>query len=219
MIDIANEIAAVDREVGSGRLAGGDARVVRLRRTYDADVAEVWNALTTPERISRWFLPVSGDLRLGGHFQFEGNAGGDILECDRPNRLKVSWGMGEMGGDAPPSEVVVRLAPIGETATRLELEHTAIVPDEMWDQFGPGAVGVGWEGGVLGLALHLRGGSIDDPSAWMISDEARDFYGRSSAGWGDASRAAGADDETVARYVANTTAFYAPDPNAVPTAG
>src|SRR5262249_45802177 len=158
MIDIAREIEAVQREVGTGRIAAGDARTALLRRTFDADIGEGWNALTTPERISRWFLPISGDLRLGGTFQFEGNAGGEILECDRPNRLKVTWGMGEMAGGAPPSEVEVRLAPVGEGATRFELEHTAIVPDETWDQFGPGAVGVGWEGGFLGLGLHLRGG-------------------------------------------------------------
>jgi uncharacterized protein YndB with AHSA1/START domain len=217
MIEIAREIEAVQREVGTGRIAGGDARTVLLRRTFDAEIADVWNALTTPERISRWFLPISGDLRLGGHFQFEGNAGGEILECDRPNRLKVTWGMGEMAGGAPPSEVEVRLAQVGEGATRFELEHTAIVPDEMWDQFGPGAVGVGWEGGFLGLALHLRGEALDDPTTWMMSDEARDFYKRSSAGWGDASRAAGVDDETVERNVANTTQFYAPDPGAVPS--
>ena len=78
----------------------------------------------------------------------------------------------------------------------------------MWDTFGPGAVGVGWEGGFLGLALHLQGGEIEDKDAWMVSDEARDFYTRSSAAWGEASRAAGVDDETVARNVAQTTAFY-----------
>jgi len=214
MIDIAREIGSVQREVGTGRLGAAEARIVRLQRTYDADVADVWNALTTPERISRWFLPISGDLRLGGHYQFEGNAGGEILECDRPNRLKVSWVFGP-AGDAPPSEVVVRLAPVGADRTRFELEHTAIVPDEMWDQYGPGAVGVGWEGGLLGLGLHLAGGSIENPEAWQVSDEARDFYARSSAGWGEASGAAGADPETVARNVANTTSFYAPDPNPV----
>jgi uncharacterized protein YndB with AHSA1/START domain len=216
MIDVPAEIESVQREVGTGRLGQGEAHVVRLSRTYDADIADVWNALTTAERISRWFLPVSGDLRLGGHYQFEGNAGGEILECDRPDRIKVTWGMAEMAGAGLASEVVVRLASVGDAATRVELEHTAIVPDEMWDQFGPGAVGVGWEGGVLGLALHLRGGSIDDPSTWMVSDEARDFYRRSSQAWGEASRAAGAGDETVARNVAATTQFYAPDPSAVP---
>jgi uncharacterized protein YndB with AHSA1/START domain len=214
MIDIAREIESVGREVGTGRLGSSEAKVIRLQRTYDAGVADVWDALTTPARISRWFLPISGDFRLGGHYQFEGNAGGEILECDRPNRLKVTWVFGP-AGEAPPSEVVVRLAAVDAERTRFELEHTAVVPDEMWDTYGPGAVGVGWEGGLLGLGLHLAGGSIESPEAWMVSDEARDFYGRSSAGWGEASRAAGVDPETVARNVAGTTSFYAPDPNAV----
>jgi uncharacterized protein YndB with AHSA1/START domain len=214
MIDIAREIESVGREVGTGRLGSSEAKVIRLQRTYDAGVADVWDALTTPARISRWFLPISGDFRLGGHYQFEGNAGGEILECDRPNRLKVTWVFGP-AGEAPPSEVVVRLAAVDAERTRFELEHTAVVPDEMWDTYGPGAVGVGWEGGLLGLGLHLAGGSIESPEAWMVSDEARDFYGRSSAGWGEASRAAGVDPETVALNVAGTTSFYAPDPDAV----
>ena len=79
MIDIVNEIKAVQREVGQGRIAAGEGRTVRLRRTYDAPIDDVWDALTDPERIGRWFLPISGDFRLGGRSQFEGNAGGKIL--------------------------------------------------------------------------------------------------------------------------------------------
>lgn len=81
--------------------------------------------------------------------------------------------------------------------------------------YGPGAVGVGWEGGLLGLELHLRGGSVGDPLAWQVSDEGREFNTRSSEAWGDAYRAYGADEDAVATAVANATAFYAPDPTAV----
>ena len=93
------------------------------------------------------------------------------------------------------------------------LEHTAIVPEEMWGEYGPGAVGVGWDGGMLGLALHLQGGSVGDPMAWAVSDEGRDFYRRCSTAWGEANRAFGADPEAVARGVANTNTFYAPEPD------
>ena len=168
----------------------------------------MWDALTDPERIGRWFLPISGDYRIGGHYQFEGNAGGEIVACDRPSRLRVTWVYGEVHSDADVSEVEVRLTPEGEGATTLVLEHIAIVPDEMWGQFGPGAVGVGWEGGLLGLELHLRGGSVDDPIAWQMSDEGRAFNTRSSEAWGVANEAAGADPAVVATMVANTTAFY-----------
>ena len=138
MIDIANEIAAVQRETGTGRLGSSDARTVILRRTYAAPVDEVWDALTDPARIGRWFLPISGDFRLGGTYQFEGNSGGEIVACDAPNRLKVTWMMGPAGA-APPSEVEVRLRAAGDDRTELHLEHVAVVPDEFWDLYGPGA--------------------------------------------------------------------------------
>ena len=76
--------------------------------------------------------------------------------------------------------------------TRFELEHTAVVPEEMWSEYGPGAVGVGWDGGVLGLALHLATGkTVDDPIAWQLSDEGREWTRRSSEAWGRGERSLG----------------------------
>ena len=94
MIDIVREIEAVQREVGEGTVPAGVGRSVTLQREYPAPIEDVWDALTNPERIGRWFLPISGDYRLGGRYQFEGNAGGKIVECDQPNRLKVTWEYG-----------------------------------------------------------------------------------------------------------------------------
>jgi uncharacterized protein YndB with AHSA1/START domain len=213
MIDIVREIEAVQREVGSGRIAAGEGRAIRLRRTYDAPIDDVWDALTNPERIRRWFLPISGDYRLGGRYQFEGNAGGEIVACERPHRFRVTWAYGENVAPTDVSELEVRLTPASEASTTLELEHTAVVPENRWDEYGPGAVGVGWDGGLLGLSLHLRGGSIEDPEAWQLSDEGREFNTRSSEAWGAANEAAGADPTKAARAAANTTAFYTVDPN------
>ena len=214
MIDIVREIGAVQRSVGERRIPAGNGRAVRLQRDYDAAIDEVWDALTNPERIGRWFLPITGDYRVGGRYQFEGNAGGQILTCERPHLVRVTWVYGEMAGDADVSEVEVRLSAVGDR-TRLELEHAAVVPVDRWAEYGPGAVGVGWDGGLLGLELHLSGKSVGDPIAWQLSDEGRDFNTRSSAAWGDASVAAGTDPEAAARAVANTTAFYAPEPEGV----
>ena len=210
MIDIVREIEAVQREVGEGQIPAGTGKAIRLRREYDAPIEDVWDALTNPERINRWFLPISGDFRLGGEYQFEGNAGGKIVACERPNRLKVTWAYGENISDTDISEVELRLSSVDAETTRFELEHIAVVPDEFWDQFGPGAVGVGWDGGVLGLGLHLAGGKIDDPMAWQLSDEGREFNTRSSEAWGAAFAASGASPEAVERAVAGSTAFYVP---------
>ena len=215
MIDVIHQIEAIQREVGPGRLPAGEGRTIRLQRTYEAPIDDVWAAFTEPERLSRWFLPVSGDFRLGGRYQFEGQAGGEILECERPTRFKVTWKYADTGSPADTSEVEVRLAPNGDDRTDLDFRNTAIVPDEMWDQYGPGAVGVGWDMGLLGLDLYLRTGeTVGDPLAWQLSDEGRDYAHRSSEAWGAASVASGTDPEAAARAVANTTTFYAPPPEA-----
>ena len=215
MIDIVHHIEAVQREVGEGEIPAGVGKAIRLRRDYEAPIDDVWDALTSPERIGRWFLPISGDYRLGGRYQFEGNAGGEIVACERPNRLKVTWVYGDTGSPADISELELRLSAIDAETTRLELEHTAVVPDEMWGEYGPGAVGVGWDGGFLGLALHLATGrTVEDPIAWQVSDEGREFNRLSSESWRRAHEAAGADPATAARSAANTLAFYAPPPEA-----
>ena len=64
--------------------------------------------------------------------------------------------------------------------TLFELEHAAVPDPNLWGKFGPGAVGVGWDLTLLGLALHLQGGSIEDPEAWGLTPEARELMIRSS---------------------------------------
>jgi uncharacterized protein YndB with AHSA1/START domain len=211
MVDINRELIAIHRETGPGKTPVGDGKTVLLRRTYSAEIEDVWDALTSAEWINRWFLPVSGDLRLGGRYQLEGNAGGEVLACVPPTLLRVSWVMGEPDPESF-SEVEVRLSR-SDAGTVFELEHTATVPPGMWEQFGPGAVGVGWDLTVLGLGLHLESGagmSTEDKQAWAVSEEARQFMTASSGAWGDAYLASGASPEVVAAAVAATTEFYAP---------
>ncbi|OEV28861.1 polyketide cyclase [Streptomyces nanshensis] len=210
MSDIVDQINDVHREVGSRRVGEPEeeARTVLLRRTYDAAVEDVWDACTTRERISRWFLPVSGDLKPGGHYQLEGNAGGEILECEPPGLLKVTWLFGD--DDPDFGEVEVRLTPDSEERTVFELKHAAVVPDEVWEHFGPGAVGLVWDLSALGLHLHLLGDPVGDLAAWRESDEAREFMTRSSEAWGTAYQTSGAPADVAAAAVHNTTAFYAP---------
>ena len=208
MKDLLDELTATHRELGKGSLPGGEAHAVTLRRRYDAEIEDVWDAVTTAERIRRWFLPVSGDLRLGGKYQLEGNAGGEILACEPPRLLRVSWLMGP-DAQAGTSEVEVRLTPDPAGGTEFELIHSAVVEEEFFPKYGPGATGVGWDLGLLGLASHLAGQEID-PAAFEASPEARELCRRSAAAWGEAHLAAGGDPELVAAAVAATTEFYVP---------
>lgn len=118
MIDIINQINTTQREIGNQAVATGDGRSVLLRRVYDAPVEDVWSACTDPERLGRWLGPVEGDLRVGGTFQLKDNAGGEILRCEEPRLIKVTWVFGE----GMPTEVEVRLAPGDDGRTLFELE-------------------------------------------------------------------------------------------------
>ena len=76
MKDVLEELAATAREVAR-RGAGDDELIaVTLRREYPAGVEDVWEAVTDPEPLARWFAPVGGHLREGGTFSVEGNAEG-----------------------------------------------------------------------------------------------------------------------------------------------
>ena len=210
MKDLIDELHATARAVGTGPLPAGEAKVVELSRSYPADAGDVWDAITNPERIKRWFLPVRGDLRLGGTYQLEGNAGGEIRACEPPRHLQLTWIFGEPPGPEDASIVDVRLEPDGDGGTRLTLVHTAVVPPEMWDQFGPGAVGVGWDLAVLGLAAHLAGEVLGTPAELEADPAMRECMTASSGAWGEAYRKSGVDDATAKRATEATTEFYVP---------
>ena len=200
-----DQIGAADRAVGAGERDGRPARVLTVRRTYPSDPADVWDAVTTAERIPRWFLPVTGDLRVGGHYQLEGNAGGVVETCEPPHSFAVTW---EFGGDV--SWVEVRLSPV-DGGTELELRHLAHVDDERWTEYGPGAVGVGWDLGLRGLLLHLESGGPVDPAAfqaWTLSEDGRGYVTGSSDAWCAAAVAAGEDEATARAAADRTTAAY-----------
>lgn len=211
--DIPRYIGAVSRVVDRRERDGREARVAVMTRTYDTDCEDLWDALTSAERLPRWFLPVTGELRLGGRFQFVGNAGGEVTLCEPPRRLAITW---EFGGEV--SWVEVSLADDEAGGTRLTLEHVAHVDGDRWDKFGPGAVGVGWDLALTGLATHIATRAPVDAGAfmaWSASDAGKQFIRDSSDGWRRASVAAGTDAQAAAAAAARTTAFYTGDTDGV----
>jgi uncharacterized protein YndB with AHSA1/START domain len=202
VIDGNEQIASVHRQVSA---PGAETRTVILTQTYASDVDDLWDAVTNAERIPRWFLPVTGDLRLGGHYQLEGNAGGTIEECEPPTRFRATW---EFGGGT--SWIEVRLVAESADRTRLELAHTAPI-DDHWTEFGPGAVGIGWDLGLVGLFLHLATGAPVDPARvdeWTRSAAGLDFMRGSSDGWRDADIASGVASDVATGAAERTLAAY-----------
>jgi uncharacterized protein YndB with AHSA1/START domain len=207
MFDVDPQISAVSRQVATTERDGREAKVVTISQAYDTDVDDLWEACTTPDRLARWFAPVSGDLRLGGRYRIEGNAEGTVQRCDPPKSFSLTW---EFGGGV--SWVEVHLSPEPGGGSRFELAHTAYV-EEHWTQYGPGAVGLGYDMSLAALALHLRTASVtndQEHAGWWSSDEGARFltaagerwYEADVAGGTPAETARGAADRTVAAYTA-----------------
>lgn len=210
-IDPAATAGLVTREVRDGERDGTPTKVAVARRTYDAGRADVWDAVTSPERLPRWFAPVSGDLRPGGRYQIEGNASGTVENCTAPESFGITW---EFGGGT--SWVTVTLTEAGGS-TVLELAHESAVDPDFWTRFGPGAVGVGWDLSFMGLGLYLATGEPNDPAEaerWSVGPQGKEFVRPVADDWARAAIAAG-DDEAAARAAADAVfAFYTTPPEA-----
>jgi uncharacterized protein YndB with AHSA1/START domain len=207
-IDLTSVLGAVTRSVRNFEKDGKPAAAVTLTRLYDTDAEDLWDALTNAKRIPRWFLPVEGELKLGGKYQLKGNAGGTITACTPPAHFAATW---EFGGGM--SWIDVRVAAERGKA-RMTLEHTAIIEDH-WNQFGPGAVGIGWDLAVMGLAQHLATGVSPDheaAEAWMGSPNGKAFMSESGEFWRAAHVASGVDPATAKERSDRTIAFYRGEP-------
>ena len=206
MIDVDHQINAVRRTLGDRTLDSGQARVVTISQSYATDVADLWDACTNIERIGRWFLPITGDLRVGGQYQLDGNASGTVLTCEPPREFTATWECGDA-----ISWIEVRIFEDGPSRSRFELHHITHV-DDHWEQFGPGATGMGYDGALVGLTIHLSTGAPVQQSwggEWMASAQGRRFTCETGEAWYRANVAAGADpfwaraaaDRCIAAYL------------------
>lgn len=210
MIDVDEQLGAVTRTVDEREVDGRPATAVTLTQIYATDLEDLWDAVTNAERIPRWMLPITGELRSGGRYQLEGNAGGTITGCDPPHGFEATWEYADT-----VSWIEVRLVAVDDERTRLELTHLAR-PDEHWEQFGPAATGIGWDMALMGLSLHLTGHGDRPPEAdaWPATPEGVAFMTGSGRAWGEAHIADGQDAAAAQAAVERTIAAYTQPPDA-----
>lgn len=207
---IALQPTAVNRDLTIHRDGKTQHTVQTISQSYPTTLDNLWQACTQADRLQRWFAPVSGDLQLGGRYQVEGNASGEVIACEPPRSYTVTW---EMGGAA--THLSIRLIP-EDNGARLTLEHqhSGEADSEFWTQFGPGATGVGWDLALLGLALHLVTGQDrpEDPDAFAQTPSAQHFIRAVSDRWGQTSVRAGTPVPHATAAAQRTTAFYLGEP-------
>ncbi len=197
------------RQVAGGMKNGAATRIVQVKRIYRTDPVDLWQAITDSQRLERWLLPVSGDLKLGGHYQLQGHAGGVIEQCNPPEQLKLTW---EYGDNISWLSVTLESQ---DESTLLTLEHEMPTdPDSEahWARFGAGATGVGWDLTLQGLNKHVNRDGDDAGSqaneAWAASAEGHKFIAASAKAWGQAQILSGEQEAIAQSQVIATTNFY-----------
>ena len=150
VISFTNRLRETDHVVPAG--AAERRGVVRTEDRFDADIDDVWSALTDPSRLARWYGEVEGDLRLGGEYRarlfasgWEGT--GRVEACEPPQRLLVRI----KDADGPDEQVI-------EAILTADGDQTIVV----WEERGMpldllSAYGAGVQLHVEDLADHLAG--------------------------------------------------------------
>lgn len=201
-MNIAGEINEVIRTIATS----GKSHQIALERTFDTDAIDLWNACTNPQRLSRWFEPVRGDLALGGRYTLTSSGTeGSILRCEAQHHLAITW---EYEGEI--SYVDVDVIPTAEERTVLRVTHH-VPPGDHWETYGPGATGVGWEEGLRALSLHLAGDARSAPEeteGFASSSEGRSLTRLVANAWGRADEEAGTPASDAEGRALKTAEFY-----------
>jgi len=150
-----------DRILGSLRSNDGSG-AVRMEDHIEAGVAEVWSALTDPQRLADWLGEFEGDLRLGGEY--------------RTRYFASGWeGRGRVEAFEPERHLLVLTRDANDPAAAYDTTHAFEVTltadgdatDIVWEERGMpvdllAPYGAGIQVHVEDLASYLAGGERCD---------------------------------------------------------
>ncbi|WP_295124433.1 SRPBCC domain-containing protein [uncultured Leifsonia sp.] len=166
----------------------GARRSVTVQREYPATTAELWAALTEPERLARWigrFEPTAEGFRLEmGGPETDAVVDGRVLACEPERRLLVTWRFSGAGEAEAATELEATITATSADRVLLTLSHRRV------QAVTASVYGAGWQDVLTHLARALGGeatpqehdgylGDAADPAAF---DAALDDYRRQEAG-------------------------------------
>lgn len=100
--------------------------LIRFAQTYPTTVEDLWDAITDPERLSRWMAPYEGEFHLGGRWLARYDDGtvfteGTVTACDAPRTFTTTWHASE----EQETTITVTVEPVADGAA-LRLEHDGV---------------------------------------------------------------------------------------------
>jgi uncharacterized protein YndB with AHSA1/START domain len=125
---------------------------------------KVWDAITTPEFTRQyWGKAIVSDWRRGSKWDMVNldqagsvNMTGEVMECDPPSRLVISWVKPENHGNTSETSRVTFEIELDGGMVRLKVIHDQLQPGSAMEQ---GITG-GWPRVLCGLKTLLETGNI-----------------------------------------------------------
>jgi uncharacterized protein YndB with AHSA1/START domain len=182
-----------DRPVADGTIeqAPDGSTQIRFVRRLPHPMDRVWEALTDPAELHRWWGDTDLELIQGGHFTLrwrnkdpEGKVatlGGAITKLDPPRFLEISaiWGATDSTGPGTPTTLTWELEPAGDD-TVLNFTNTLPTPPE-----GSATV-AGWHLHLDALATTLAGEDVDIVHPEPVFEPIHQAYGEKYGPEGEA---------------------------------
>ncbi|MBC8241609.1 MAG: SRPBCC domain-containing protein [Alphaproteobacteria bacterium] len=140
---------------------------LNLRRHFNAERSRVFDALTNPEKLARWFGPegctcpdAQSDARVGGTYRLPivgtdcgtPTVVGDYLVVEPPERLEMTWAWIQEDGAPGDRMVVTFTLTEKDGGTDLELHQVDFIDEDIRDKHA-----FGWTSSFESLEELLAG--------------------------------------------------------------
>jgi len=175
---------------------------IRFVRRLPHPIDRVWEALTDPAQLRRWWGDTDLELTEGGRFALrwrntdaDGNAAtleGAISKLDPPRFLEISaiWGMTGTTDPGTPTTLTWELESAGDHTV---LHFTNTLPSPTQDP----STAAGWHLHLDALATTLAGGEVDIANPEPLFDPIHKAYEAKYGSGGGDPAASGGDPEAA----------------------
>ena len=185
MSDLDMILRKTERSLGRRQIQAGHALMVVMVRQIGHPIGEVWSALSEPARLGEWLAQPEGDLRRGGNYSLPDGSHGEILRCDPPRLLTVSW----IREKAAPAELEFHLT-AEDSRTRVELLYASVRKGFAVTAAPGGGIwtgGAGWEFFLDMLEQFLDGQIPEKPPGLMpdleVEGELEELFEARNQSW------------------------------------
>lgn len=144
-------------------LRGGPAGpALRVEQVLATSAADLWEAITSPGRLSRWMAgtTLDGEPAVGARYRIDVGDGaattGTVTRCEPPRVLEITWELAGEPDSLVRAEVSAQAPAEGERA-RLVLEHRRLPANQVHGH------AAGWQAHLATLAAQLVG---EEPPSW-----------------------------------------------------